>query len=59
MFNKRPIGDIAHLRNQFKSINYTFEQTYGYVITLIRRGENNNIVSPYCMRNEWSLFVIP
>ena len=26
-FNKRPMGHIAHLRNQFKSMN-TFEQSY-------------------------------
>ena len=30
--NKRPMGHIAHLREQFKSIN-----TYDYVITLIKR----------------------
>ena len=30
--NKRPMGHIAHLRNQFKSIN-----TYDYIITLIKR----------------------
>ena len=30
--NKRPMGHIAHLRKQFKSIN-----TYGYIITLIKR----------------------
>ena len=28
--NKRPMGHIAHLRKQFKSIN-----TYDYIITLI------------------------
>ena len=28
--NKRPMGHIAHLRKQLKSIN-----TYGYIITLI------------------------
>ena len=30
--NKRPMGHIAHLRKQFKSIN-----TYNHIITLIRR----------------------
>ena len=33
--NKRPMGHIAHLRKQFKSIN-----TYDYIITLIRRRKN-------------------
>ena len=32
--NKRPMGHIAHLRKQFKSIN-----TYDYLITLIKRRE--------------------
>ena len=32
--NKRPIGHIAHLWNQFKSIN-TFLQSYDYIIQLI------------------------
>ena len=32
--NKRPIGHIAHLRKQFKSIS-----TYDYIITLIKRGK--------------------
>ena len=30
--NKRPMGHIAHLRKQFKSIN-----TYDNIITLIKR----------------------
>ena len=30
--NKRPVGHIAHLRKQLKSIN-----TYDYIITLIKR----------------------
>ena len=30
--SKRPMGHIAHLRKQFKSIN-----TYDYIITLIKR----------------------
>ena len=30
--NKRPMGHIAHLRKQFKSIN-----TYDYIIMLIKR----------------------
>ena len=33
--NKRPMGHIAHLRKQFKSIN-----TYDYIITLIKRRKN-------------------
>ena len=33
--NKRPMGQIAHRRKQFKSIN-----TYNYIITLIRRRKN-------------------
>ena len=33
--NKRPMGNIAHLRKQFKSIN-----TYDYIITLIKRRKN-------------------
>ena len=37
--NKRSMGHIAHMRNQFKSIN-TFEKSYDYIITLIRRGQN-------------------
>ena len=37
--NKRPMGHITHLRNQFKSIN-TFQQSYGYIITFIRSEKN-------------------
>ena len=33
-FNKRPMGHIAHLKKQFKSMN-TFENSYDYIITLI------------------------
>ena len=33
--NKRPMGHIAHLRKQFKSLN-----TYDYIITLIKRRIN-------------------
>ena len=36
--NKRPMGHIAHLRKQFKSIN-----TYDYIITLIKRRRKNII----------------
>ena len=32
--NKRPMGHIAHLKKQFKSIN-----TYNYIITLIDIGK--------------------
>ena len=35
---KRPMGHIAHLRKQFKSIN-----TYDYIITLIKRRKKNII----------------
>ena len=38
MYNKRPMGHIAHLRKQFKSIN-----TYDYIITLIKRRKKNII----------------
>ena len=34
--NKRPMGHIAHLMKQFKSIN-----TYDYIITLIKRRKNH------------------
>ena len=34
--NKRPVGNIAYLRKQFKSIN-----TYDYIITLIKRRKNS------------------
>ena len=44
---------LTHLRNQFKSMN-TFEQSYDYKITLIRRGKNPLIIS--FLRIEWSLF---
>ena len=36
--NKRPMGHIAHLRKQFKSMN-----TYDYIITLIKRRKKNII----------------
>ena len=39
IINKRPMGHIAHMRNQFESIN-TFEKSSDYIITLIRRGKN-------------------
>ena len=43
-FNKRPMGHIAHLRKQLKSIN-----TYDYIITLIkRRRKNINFMITYC-----------
>ena len=38
--NKRPMGHIAHLRKQFKSIN-----TYDYIMTLIKRSKNKNIIN--------------
>ena len=36
---KRPMGHIAHLRKQFKSIN-----TYEYIITLIKKRKKNIII---------------
>ena len=36
VLNKRPIGHIAHLRKQFKSLN-----KYDYIITLIQRIRKN------------------
>ena len=36
--NKRPMGHIAHLRKQFKSIN-----TYAYIITLIKKRKKHII----------------
>ena len=43
--NKRPMGHIAHLRKQFKSIN-----TNDYIITLIKRRKKNiiNFIIIYC-----------
>ena len=38
--NKRPMGHIAHLRKQFKSIN-----TYDYIKTLIKRRQKKNIIN--------------
>ena len=38
--NKRPMGHIAHLRKQFKSIN-----TYDYIITLIKRRRKKTLLS--------------
>ena len=38
--NKRPMGHIAHLRKQFKSIN-----TYDYIIMLIKRKEKPLLTS--------------
>ena len=38
--NKRPMGHIAHLRKQFKSIN-----TYDYIITLIKRRKKTLLTS--------------
>ena len=39
------MGHIAHLRNQFKSEN-TFQQSYGYIITLIRSMKKTIIAFP-------------
>ena len=38
VLNKRPMGHIAHLRKQFKSIN-----TNDYIITLIKRRKKNTL----------------
>ena len=43
---KRPMGHIAHLRKQLKSIN-----TYDYIMTLIKRRKNKNIIN--FMRIYW------
>ena len=40
--NKRPMGHIAYLRNQFKSI-HTFAQSYDYIIMLIWRRKKNHL----------------
>ena len=40
--NKRLMGNIAHLRKQFKSIN-----TYDYIITLIKRRKKINFMRIY------------
>ena len=40
--NKRPMGHIAHLRKQLILIN-----TYGYIITLIKRRKN-----PLCLKKK-------
>ena len=40
VLNKRPMGQIAHLRKQFKSIN-----TYDYIITLIMREKKHYLVN--------------
>ena len=52
ILNKRTMCHFAHLRNQFKLVN-TFEKSYNYIITLIRRGKN-----PFTsfLRIEWFLF---
>ena len=53
--NKRPIGHIAHLRNQFKSMN-TLEQNFEtYQNHWL--GEQKTMIS--FLRIEWSLFVKP
>ena len=46
LINKRPMGHSTHLRNQ-KSIS-TFEKSYDYIITLIRR---KNPLSPFWEMN--------
>ena len=46
------MGNNAHLKNQSKLIN-TFEQSYGYIIKLNRRGK------PSVLRIKWSFFVKP
>ena len=46
--NKRPMGHIAHLRKQFKSIN-----TYNYIITLVKRRKKPIII---LMRIKWFFF---
>ena len=41
--NKRPMGHIAHLRKQFKSIN-----TYDYIITMIKKRKKIYTMITYC-----------
>ena len=36
--DKRPMGHVAHLRKQLKSVN-----TYDFIITLIKKGKKNII----------------
>ena len=47
--NMRPMGHIAHLRKQFKSIN-----TYDYIIMLIKRRKKIHVMITYCFFN-WIL----
>ena len=55
------MGHIAHLRNQFKSIN-TFAQSYDYIITLIWREKNDHLLfdnwMPLISKNKKTYFVI-
>ena len=41
--SKRSMGHIAHLRNQYKSIN-TFAQSYDYIMTLIWSGKIDHLL---------------
>ena len=50
--NKRPMGHIAHLRNQFKFKKNHIAQNYDNIITLIRRAKTS--LSLF-WRNECSL----
>ena len=52
MYNKRPVGYIALLRNQFKSIS-TFAQSYEYIITLIMREKTPN----HFLFDDWKVFI--
>ena len=54
ILNRRPMGHIAHLWNQFKSIN-TSEKSYDYIKTLIRRGKKPSALSLFWELNGlWS-----
>ena len=44
-------GPLAHRRNQFKSMN-TFEKTYDYTITLIKRGNKRPMGHIANLRNQ-------
>ena len=46
--NTRGPRHIAYLRNQLKSIN-TFEQSYDYIITLIKREKTYDLLFENCM----------
>ena len=54
--NMRPMGHIAQLRNQFKSI-HTFAQSYDYIITLILRWKKKQGSYPFWLPFSKGCFV--